>query len=349
MIKVGIIGYGYWGSKHARVLSGFPDVQLTIIDRSHHRLEEAHIAFRMARVVAELDDVIGDLDAAIVATPARSHAAVAMRALGAGCHVLVEKPLATSTIECEQLIDTAERAALVLMSGHTFEYNGAVWKLKELVDSGELGDIYYIDSARLNLGRYQGDVNVIWDLAPHDVSIVNYLLERSPRSVTTWAQQHAGMPVEDVAYLKLGYEDPVVTAYVHVSWLDPHKVRRVTVVGSRKMAVYNDVATNEPIRIYDSAAIPAELADPSIPSRPMTYRYGDIVSLCLSYEEPLAVEDRTFVDCVLTGSRPPSDGPSGLAVVRVLEAACQALATGRAIDPTKPVATGWQPVSSGAV
>ena len=216
------------------------------------------------------------------------------------------------------------------MAGHTFEYNTAVWKLRDIVDSGELGEVCYIDTARLNLGLYQLDVNVIWDLAPHDISIVNFLLGRSPDRVSAWGNSHASGRTEDVAHLQLRYLDANITAYMHVSWLDPCKVRRVTVVGTEKMVVYNDLSSNERIRIYDSGVEPSSVSD-SMHALPMNYRWGDIVSPFVSFEEPLAVQDAHLIDCVRTGARPRTDGESGLAVVRVLEAADTALHSGHEI------------------
>jgi predicted dehydrogenase len=228
------------------------------------------------------------------------------------------------------MMQCAIDAAAVLMVGHTFEYNAAVWKLRELVETGELGSIYYLDSARLNLGLYQSDVNVVWDLAPHDVSIFNHVLGSRPAVVQAWGSRHVHRDLEDVAHIRLLYLDPAVTATIHVSWLDPCKVRRVTVVGSRKMAVYNDLATEERVRIFDKGLmVPTEGALQEVP---MSYRYGDIRSPFLAFEEPLNLQDKEFVRAVLTGSRPRTDGANGLDVVRALEAAQISLREGRAVD-----------------
>jgi predicted dehydrogenase len=210
------------------------------------------------------------------------------------------------------------------MVGHTFEHNAAVWKLRELIGSGELGDLCYIDTARLNLGLYQRDVNVIWDLAAHDISIINFLLGRLPDAVSAWGHGHASLNVEDVGYVQLRYTDLDIMAYVHVSWLDPCKVRRVTVVGTKKMAVYNDMSATERIRIYDVGLEHGPEED-SMHAMPLNYRYGDIVSPFVSASEPLTVQDSHFIDCVRTGARPRVDGRSGLATVRVLEASDRAL------------------------
>ena len=207
------------------------------------------------------------------------------------------------------------------MVGHTFEYNAAVWKLRELVRSGALGRILYIDTARLSLGRYQSDVNVIWDLAPHDISIVSYVLDEMPSCATVWAHSHISRQHADVAYLRFDFPRSQTRAYVHVSWLTPNKVRQVTVVGEKKMAVYDDMSDNERIRIYDIGVDVAAIDDPlAAHALPVSYRTGDIVSPYVPFNEPLLVQDEHFVDCVRTGRRPRTPGERGLEIVRVLAA-----------------------------
>jgi predicted dehydrogenase len=329
-VRVIVVGYGYWGSKHVRVLSNLPGVSTAILEPDVGRRAAASRDFPGCRLAADLEEVAGWGDAVVVATPPRSHHAVARAAIDAGLDVLVEKPLATSVFECEELISAAASRGVVLMSGHTFEHNLAVWKLREIVASGELGELCYIDAARLNLGLYQPDLNVVWDLAPHDISIINFLLGRLPQTVSAWGGSHGRGGPEDVAHLRLDYGDDQPTAYVHVSWLDPCKVRRTTVVGAEKMVVYNDVATTEPIRIYDSG-VSVEDPGEALPAAPVSYHQGDIVSPRITMQEPLAVEDEHFVECIRTRSTPRTDGESGLDVVRVLEAADQALVRGRTV------------------
>ncbi len=348
MTNVAVVGYGYWGSKHVRVLSTMPGVRVTVVDATPARLVAAASDFPSIRTCASLDDALNEVDAVIIATPARSHAALATRALSAGVDVLVEKPLATTTADALALINAAEQHSAVLMAGHTFEYNPAVWRLRDFIDSGALGDIYYLDSARLNLGLYQPDVNVLWDLAPHDVSITNYLLRDEPFEVSAWGRAHAGRQLVDVAYLQLTYRNPDVTAYIHVSWLDPSKVRRVTVAGSAKMAVYDDMAADERIRIHDKGLneAPAGVG----PGHPMSYRYGDILSPNVPFEEPLAVEDRHFIDAVRRLAECRTPGSSGLAVVRVLEAADRSILEGRAVrlGEVQPADAGAEAVAISA-
>ena len=277
VMRIAVVGCGYWGSKHVRVLQALAEVDRVVaVDSRRDRLVALKRAFPAIRTAEKFDDVLGQVDAMIIATPPQTHAMLGVKALQAGLGVLIEKPLATSTLDARVLVDTAEQFDAVLAVGHTFEYNAAVWKLRDLVDEDELGRIHYLDSARLNLGLYQTDVSVVWDLAPHDISISNYVLRRTPTVVQAWGSRHAHATLEDVAYIRLSYEHPDVTAHIHVSWLDPCKVRRTTVVGSSKMAVYNDLASEERVRVFDKGVVPAE--EPSMAQMPMSYRYGDIQS-----------------------------------------------------------------------
>jgi predicted dehydrogenase len=329
-VRVAVVGYGYWGSKHMRVLSSMPGVQVTIVDQDPERIAEARRAYPAAEAARRLDEVLGRVDAVVVATPPAAHAAVALQALRHGRHALVEKPLATSVEDAQTMVDAAAANGVHLMAGHTFEYNAAVWKLKELIDSGELGRILYIDAARLSLGKYQRDCNVIWDLAPHDISIASYLLGEVPRTTCVWAKRHVGNRHADVAYLRLDFERAATHAFVHVSWLDPCRVRRVTVVGDRKMAVYDDTSDNERIRVYDIGVDPADPEDHGeTHAMPVSYRNGDIVSPYIQFNEPLLVQDSHFIECIRTGATPNTPGERGLDIVKVLAATDVAETTGR--------------------
>jgi predicted dehydrogenase len=320
-IRVGVIGVGYWGSRHVRVLRSTTgvsavigiDQRFTTSDTGRQQVEHGIAAY------AALEDALEHVDAVIIATPPASHAPLGLEAIAAGKHVLIEKPLATTTDDARSLIEAAEAADVVLMPGHTFEHNAAVRKLRELVQGGELGRLFYLDCARLNLGLYQADVNVILDLAPHDISIANFVLGSRPTTITAWGSRNVHPVHEDVAYLRLDYADLGVRAHIHVSWLDPNKVRRVTAVGSKKMVVYNDMADYERLRVYDKSVVPPGEGDG--PLSQVAYHMGDVVSPFVAFAEPLAVQDQQFVDCIANRMLPSVNGSSGLAVVQALECA----------------------------
>jgi len=335
-VRVAVVGCGYWGSKHVRVLSLDQDVDLVVlVDPRPERRADLLRSFPAAVGVASLAEALPMVDAVVIATPPTSHARLGLESLRAGKHVLVEKPLATSVADAKELIAAAEQAGVVLMVGHTFEYNATVWALRDFIADGVLGDVFYLDSARLNLGLYQSDVNVIWDLAPHDVSIFNHLLGTVPDAVSAWGASHAHSYYEDVAYVRLSYKELDVTGQLHVSWLDPCKVRRVTVVGSKQMLVFNDMSTEERLRIYDKGvakAQPVAGEGERLHEAPVTYRYGGISSPYIPVTEPLVVQDRHFVECCRTGASPQTDGADGLAVVQVLAAASLSLREARTVQ-----------------
>jgi predicted dehydrogenase len=320
-LRVAVVGCGYWGSKHVRVLHTTEGVdQVVLVDGHKERLSSLARNYPGAPTFSNLSDALPHIDAVVIATPPTTHVPIGLQAIAAGKHALIEKPLAPTAEEARRLIQAADDAGVTLMVGHTFEYNPAVWKLRDLVQSRALGEVYYLDSARLNLGLYQSDVNVIMDLAPHDISIVNHVLGASPIAVQAWACRHAHPRFEDVAYLRLFYDDHRLSANIHVSWLDPCKVRRVTVVGSDKMAIYNDLASDERIRVLDKGVYSPSAAD-DLTQPPMSYRYGDILSPYVAPDEPLGVQDAHFAKCIATNTTPLTDGRNGLAVVEVLEAA----------------------------
>jgi len=329
--KIGIVGCGYWGAKHARVAMSIPNVSsVVLIDPNENSVNSLVRSFPALRHCQSLEDACRHIDAVIIATPPQTHAAVAMQALRAGKHVLVEKPMATSRDDARRLIEEADRRRLVLMVGHTFEFNPAVRELRNCIRHGQLGQIYYLHSSRLNLGLYRDDVNVVWDLAPHDISIMNFVLESRPTMVSAWSAAHRGAKTDDLAYLKLFYGDLDVTGYVHVSWLDPRKVRAVTVVGDRKMAIYDDLS-DERLRIYDRGVDFGEMIESSY-ERPISYRQGEIVSPHISPEEPLLIEDRHFVECISNGEHPTSSGQVGMEIISVLEAIDQSILEGRSVE-----------------
>jgi predicted dehydrogenase len=320
-IRIAVVGVGYWGSRHARVLRSTTGVAAVAgIDERFSQIGNVTQGIdHGVTAYSCLEDALPHVDAVIIATPPASHARLGLQAIEAGKHVLIEKPMATTTGAARHLIDAAKSAGVLLMPGHTFEHNAAVHKLRELLSTGQLGRLFYLDCERLNLGLYQADVNVILDLAPHDISISNFVLGAQPTTVTAWASRHVHPEHEDVAYVRLDYADLGVRTTIHVSWLSPEKVRRVTAVGSQRMVVYNDMADGERIRVYDKAAVPPSEADG--PLSQVAYHLGGIVSPFVAFAEPLAVQDQHFVDCIINGSAPSVDGSSGLAVVQALECA----------------------------
>jgi predicted dehydrogenase len=303
-IRVGVVGAGYWGSRHIRVLRSMTGVAAVVgVDQRFARIDDGRPQVdHGVAVYVDLEEALPHVDAVIISTPPASRSQLGLKAVAAGNHVLIEKPMATTTDAARSLVEAAAAVGVVLMPGHTFEHNAAVHKLRDLVRGGHLGQLFYLDCARLNLGLYQPDVNVILDLVPHDVSISNFVLGSGPTTVTAWGSRHVHPGYEDVAYLRLDYADLGVRTNIHVSWLDPHKLRRITAVGSKKMVVYNDMADGERIRVYDKAAVPPDASDG--PLLGVAYHLGDIVSPFVPFAEPLAVQDQHFVGCIISNSAP---------------------------------------------
>ncbi len=319
---------------------------MTLIEQDPDRCKSVVASFPWVNAVSDLDEVIDRLDGVVIATRSGSHLELGLRALRAGKHALIEKPLATTLADAELLCSEAEANGVVLMAGHTFVFNPVVVELRRRIAAGDLGKIRYLRSLRLNLGLYQSDVNVLWDLAPHDISIMNYLLGDLPTTVSAWAHRSVADETEDVGMLRLQYEPLDVEAYISVSWLDPAKIREVTVVGSEKMAVYDDVKTEERLRIYDRGV---EREQTKMHEPPMSYRYGDITSPYIDFDEPLALEDAHFVEAMRTGVVGKAGGHEGRQVVAVLEAAERSLATDRPValsELLSPAAPGLSTVSS---
>ncbi len=320
-LRVGIAGVGYWGPHHVRNFNQLDGVRVTVVaDRDPQR--RAHIAglYPATRVLDDADVLLAqdDVDAVVVATPAGSHYAIARAALESGRHVLVEKPLTTTVADAEGLVALAESRGLVLASGHTFLYNPAVRKLREILASGELGEVRYVDSVRANLGLHRKDVDVAWDLAAHDISILLYLLGESPAQVTALTGDFNRAGTAELAYLGMRFPGGVV-AQVHASWLFPVKVRRMTVVGARRMAVFDDVEPTEKLRIYDRGVDRLPYAD-TFGDFHLSYRNGEITAPAIDPAEPLRLECEEFVRAIRDRIRPVSDGRLGIEVVRVLDA-----------------------------
>lgn len=331
-IRVGVVGCGYWGPNLIRNFVEIPNSDLVAIAE----LDAERRAFIKTRyphitVTEDYHDLLTmGLDAITIATPPCTHYKIARDCLDSNHHVLVEKPMTVNSKEAEDLISLSEEKERILMVGHTFEYNSAVHALKEIIDSGEIGKILYIDTARLSLGLFQRDVNVIWDLAPHDISILLFLLDQEPISVSAHGMRCTVTDICDNAYLTMTFPGNIL-AHVHVSWLDPCKVRRVTVVGSKKMVVYNDIESNEKIRIYDKGVDFPDYTE-GLREFHCNYRYGDILIPKIRIEEPLKKECQHFLNCISENQTPCSSGYDGLKVIKIIEAAERSLTNGKGVE-----------------
>ena len=325
-INIGVVGCGYWGPNLIRNFRQLQDCRMKLMcDTSEQRL--AHIKSLYPEVEGHTDFgyLLKDagLDAVIIATPVRFHFTMAKASLLAGKHTFIEKPMASSAEECEELVQIAEERGLVLMVGHTFLYSPAVRKIKELVDRGDIGDIRYISSRRLNLGLYQKDINVAWDLAPHDISIVLHILGELPVSVNCRGEAHITPGIEDVTNIHLTFRNHR-SAMIQSSWLDPRKVREMTIVGSKRMIVYDDVAPIEKLKIFDVRVEVPPHYD-TFAEFQYSYHYGDMYVPYLKQEEPLKAVCQHFLDCIRSGKTPLTNGRRGLELVKILEAASASL------------------------
>jgi predicted dehydrogenase len=323
MLGVGLVGYGYWGPNLARNFSQQADCRLLMIcEQKQERAAIAARTYPATRVTADYQELLHNdaIQAILIATPVASHFSLAEAALQAGKDVLVEKPLTRTAAEARELIRIAEAKGRILAVDHTFLFTGAVRKIKEIVDSGELGQIVYIDSIRINLGLFQPDVNVIYDLAPHDLSIVCHLLDQDPLTVRAMGSSHSHIGLEHIAYLHLEYPQGLI-AHFHLSWLSPVKIRRTVIGGMNKMIVYDDLEISEKVKIYDKGILVQEGDVDSIYRARIDYRTGDMVAPKLMHREALNVEAEHFLSCLRNRSQPIADGQAGLRVVRILEAA----------------------------
>jgi predicted dehydrogenase len=327
-LRIGVIGAGYWGPHLVRNVSEMSNATLAgVSDLSTERLRQLHTRYPNVLLTQNFRDLLTDaVDAVVIATPVSTHHALAREALIAGKHVLVEKPLTSTSADALDLIRLAEQRGLALMVGHTFEYNPAVIALRDIVRRGDIGQVLYVDAARLNLGQFRHDVNVMWDLAPHDISIMNLLVQAEPTHVSARGSTCVHPNIHDVAYLELRYPNGVM-GHIHVSWLEPAKVRRFTVVGEEKMIVYNDVSSEEKLRIYDKGVVKTTSSG-DFADFHLTYHYGGVSIPAVPIGEPLKIEIDHFVECIRHGAVPQSDGWSGLRVTQVLEAADKSLHNG---------------------
>jgi predicted dehydrogenase len=329
VIRIGVIGYGYWGPNLVRNFYETPGAQVACVtDLRAERLKLVQSRYPTVRVTDSHRELIEDpgIDAVAIATPVSTHFELAQRALQAGKHVFVEKPLAATAEQVQRLIDAAQKAGRTLMVDHTFVYTGAVRKIRELVDDGTLGEIYYYDSTRVNLGLFQHDVNVIWDLAVHDLSIMDHVIPHSPVAVSATGLSHVAGSTENVAFLTLFFEGPQI-AHLHVNWLAPVKVRRTLIGASRKMIVYDDLEHSEKIKIYDKGITLNRQRDPAEKMYQVLvgYRTGDMLAPNLDMTEALRVEAAHFVNCLAHDKKPLTDGQAGLRVVQILEAATESM------------------------
>lgn len=323
-ISVGVVGCGYWGPNLIRNFRALGDCQLrSICDLSEDRLRHLKSLYPEVETTRDFDGFLAGVDAVAVATSVKLHFPMAKAALLAGKHTFVEKPLATSVKECEELIRIAEEKKLVLMAGHTFLYSPAVRRLKEIVDKGDIGDIRYINARRLNLGLFQKDINVTWDLAPHDISIVLHIMGESPYSVNCAGTAHVTEGIEDVTSIWLNFSRER-SAIIQSSWLDPRKIREMTVVGSKRMLVYDDVAQLEKLKIFDARVERPPHYD-TFAEFHYAYHYGDVYAPYIKQEEPLKVECQHFLDCIKRGTKPLTGGREALEMIRILEAAGQSV------------------------
>jgi predicted dehydrogenase len=327
MIRLGVIGYGYWGPNLVRNFVEARGSQvIAVSDLRQERLSLVKARYPNIKTTTNHQELFVDstIDAIAIATAVSSHFDIAWQALQAGKHVLVEKPMTATSEQAARLIEEAEKRHRVLMVDHTFVYTGAVRKMRELIEGKELGDVYYYDSVRVNLGLFQHDVNVIWDLAVHDLSIMNYVLDEFPVAVSATGMNHLPGQPENIAYVTLFFNRSIL-AHLHVNWLSPVKVRRTLIGGSQKMIVYDDLDPSERIKVYDKG-ITFNQNPESIYKMLIGYRTGDMWAPQLDMSEALSTEVSHFIHCIETGERPMTDGEAGLRTVGILEAATQSMA-----------------------
>lgn len=321
MIRIGVIGYGYWGPRIVRNFQGIEGAEVTVVcDKSPASLKRAQHDFPHVKVTTDLCDVLAstEIDAVAVITPVWTHFELAKAALENGKHVFVEKPFTSTAAQARELIDLAEQKNLQIMVDHTFLFTGAVKKIKQLVDEGAMGELYYYDSTRVNLGLFQHDVNVIWDLAPHDLSIMDHVIGKKPQYVTANGQSHLN-GLEDLAYLTIYFPNKII-AHINVNWMSPVKVRTTLIGGEKKMLVWNDLEPDEKVKVYDKG-VSLTNGQNSVYELLVSYRSGDMWAPKVEQTEALSAEAKYFVSCIEKGQRPINDGIAGLRVVEILEAA----------------------------
>jgi predicted dehydrogenase len=352
-VTVGVIGCGYWGPLLVRNFKNLPDCRLNVVcDVNAERLKHIRTLYPDIEGIPHPQQVLNgsNLDAVVIATPVKHHYELAKASLLAGKHTLIEKPMASSSAECEELIEIANRNGLVLMLDHTFLYSSPVQKIAEIVQAGDLGEIRYINCRRLNLGLFQKDINVAWDLAPHDISIILHILNEFPTTINCQGNAHITPGVEDVTNMSLSFSRKRF-ATIQSSWLEPRKIREMTIVGTRRMIVYDDLRAREKIRIYDARVERPPHYD-TFAEFQYSYHYGDSYIPYLHQEEPLKLACQHFVDCIRTSSQPLTDGRQGLGMVRILEAAAASLKMNGApvtLSSSSSAAPPLAPVKAGEI
>ena len=326
MINIAVTGCGYWGPNLIRNFNALPDCKVKLIcDIDKKRLSYLSNLYTTVKTTTKYDELVNEdeIDAVAIATPVFMHFEQAKKSLLAKKHTFIEKPMASSVKECKELIEIAKENNVTLMVGHTFIYTSAVRKIKEIVSKGDIGEIFYISSRRLNLGLFQQDINVAWDLAPHDISIILYMMDESPIAVNCQGKSHVNAGIEDVTNISLDFSNGGF-ATIQSSWLDPNKVREMIIVGSKKMVVYDDNQPLEKIKVYDKRVeIPPHYN--TFAEFHYSYHYGDMYSPYLKEDEPLKVECQHFLDCITKSKKPESSGIEGMKVVQILEAASKSL------------------------
>jgi predicted dehydrogenase len=330
-ITVAVVGCGYWGPNLIRNFNALPECKVRYVcDKDEKRLAHMKQLYPSVEPTKDFEKIVGDkeVDAVVVATPVHLHYELAKKALEAGKHTFVEKPMTQTSEQSNELVQIAAKKKLTLMVGHTFIYSAPVRRIREIISSGDIGEVQYISSRRLNLGLFQKDINVAWDLAPHDISIILYFLGKPPISVNCQGKAHIHKDIEDVTNMSLDFENGGF-ATIHSSWLDPNKIREMIIVGSKRMIVYDDNEPLEKIKIYDKRVEAPPHYD-TFAEFQYSYHYGDMIAPYIKQTEPLKVEAQHFLDCIKTGKTPESSGLEGLRVIQILEASSRSLKNGGA-------------------
>lgn len=330
VVKVAVVGYGYWGANVLRAFSEVDKAEVAICcDLKKDRLKIVKQRYSSIKTTTDINDILKNknIDAVIVTTPIASHFPLAVKVLNAKKHVWIEKPMTENSIQAKELIKLSQKNKKIIFVDHVFLYTKAISYIKKFIDSKKLGDIYYLDSERINLGIFQTDNNVIWDLAPHDISILCYLLGKTPKAVSAYGISHFNSKFEDVAYLNLIF-DKNISAHIALSWLSPVKIRRTLIAGSKKMITYDDLETSEKIKVYDYGVSVKKPYRPESSTTGYQYRTGDIYSPALESKEALQIAANHFIDCIKNGQEPLTNGKEGEVVVKILEAATLSLRQG---------------------